>query len=300
LPHDHDVTAQDFDSLWDYERPERSEARFRELLPALADTSRQLELMTQIARAQGLQRRFDEAHATLDAVERRLHGAAHEDRTAQPRPRIRLLLERGRVWNSSGSPERARPLFLSAWDHARGAGEDALAVDAAHMVAIVEAGDEKLAWNVRALELAEGSEAPDARRWRASLLNNLGWTYHERGEYERALALFERAAAAREQQGQARPLRIARWCVARALRSLGRVEQALALQEVLARELERDGDSDGYVDEELGECLLALGRDEQSTAAFRRAFERLRSDPGVAANEPERLARLERLSRRPN
>jgi hypothetical protein len=53
------------------------------------------------------------------------------------------------------------------------------------MVAIVASGDEALAWNQRALELAQASPDPDARRWRASLFNNLGWTYHDRGEYAR-------------------------------------------------------------------------------------------------------------------
>ena len=86
----------DFDSLWDYGRPAETEARFRELLPA-ADDSPALgaELLTQIARAQGLQGRFAEAHATLDDLEPNLS-------RLPLRPRIRYLLELGRVYNSSG------------------------------------------------------------------------------------------------------------------------------------------------------------------------------------------------------
>src|SRR6185437_2900228 len=130
------------------------------------------ELLTQIARAQGLQRRFAEANATLDRAEDLIGGE-------QARPRVRLLLERGRIRNSSGQPIEARPYFEAAWDLARAQGEEMLAVDAAHMVAIVASdADEQRVWNARALELAEASDLPRALRWRASLANNIGWTEH--------------------------------------------------------------------------------------------------------------------------
>ena len=35
---------------------------------------------------------------------------------APARVRLRYLLERGRVLNSSGKPDEARPLFLQAWE----------------------------------------------------------------------------------------------------------------------------------------------------------------------------------------
>ena len=54
--------------------------------------------------------------------------------------------------------------------------------------------------------------------------------------------------------------RIARWCVARCLRSLDRTEEALAEQQALAAELEAIGETDAYVAEEIAECLSALGR----------------------------------------
>ena len=61
----------DFNLLWDYGQPAETEARFRELLPAAracGDRDYYLQLLTQIARAQGLQKRFEQAHATLDHV----------------------------------------------------------------------------------------------------------------------------------------------------------------------------------------------------------------------------------------
>src|SRR5574341_847248 len=101
-----DMSSQDhfdFDSLWDYSDPHQTEIRFREILLQVPEQNHAyLELLTQIARAQGLQRKFDRAHQTLDQVERRLGKYAS-------RARVRYLLERGRTLNSSGNPDAARP-----------------------------------------------------------------------------------------------------------------------------------------------------------------------------------------------
>ncbi len=79
----------DFDALWDYSHPDQTETKFREILLQFPeDDPAFLELLTQIARAQGLQWKFDHAHQTLDQVERRLG-------EVPSRPKIRYLLERG-------------------------------------------------------------------------------------------------------------------------------------------------------------------------------------------------------------
>ena len=282
-----------FDDLWDYGDPAGTEARFRELVPSLeraGDESARLQLQTQIARTLGLQRRFDEAHAVLDSVEAGLGGA-------DPVVRVRYLLERGRVLNSSGRRDESRPFFRKAWEAARACGEDGFAVDAAHMVAIAGSAEESVRWNGIGLELARASADPRARRWRGSLLNNLGWTSHDRGDFARAHALFEEALAFRLEQGKPDEIDVARWCVARALRSLGRVTEALERQLALARDKEAARRAeDGYVSEEIGECLLALGRGEEARPHFAKASSLLSQDPWLAEREPERLARLARLA----
>ena len=111
---------EDFDSLWDYDDPAGSERRFRELLPAMTGTdndSRRVQLLTQIARTLGLQRRFEEARDLLAEA-----GAQLDE--AGDLARIRWLLESGRCHNSSGSRERSLALFRDAWELARAAGED--------------------------------------------------------------------------------------------------------------------------------------------------------------------------------
>ncbi len=283
--------ARDFDAQWNFAQPDSTEAIFRTHLPAArasGDVDYLAQLLTQIARTQGLQRKFDEAHATLDEVEPMLGDSLAV-------ARVRYLLERGRTYNSSKHPDQARPLFLEAWERGRALGADSYAVDAAHMMAIVEPPDSALAWNRRAMALAEASSSPRARKWLGSLYNNVGWTYHDQGDYQAALEMFEKALAFRRAENQPAETRIAKWCVARAERSLGQVETALSMQEELKAEIDAIGEEDGFVYEELGECLLALGRKDEAAPHFARAYEILSKDPWLAESEPARIARLKEL-----
>lgn len=275
----------DIAELWDFDRPDVSEERFRAALVA-ATGSDALVLRTQLARALGLRRRFEEAAAELDAV----------PDNGDPLVRTYRELERGRVLNSGGDPDGARAHFLTALAEAEAAGLDHLAADAAHMMAIVEPGEAQLPWAERALAIASASADPRARRWIGSVSHNLGWTLHGLGRHEEALAVWRRALAFREEQfreeqGDAGALHIAQWTVARGLRSLGRYEEALAIQRDLAGRV----DSDGYVREELGELLLALGRPDEARPHFAAAYAMLSQDEWLAADEPDRLARLAAL-----
>ena len=279
------------DELWEYADPAASEARFRDYLPEAkaAGASALAHTLTQLARAVGMQRRFDEAHAILDEAAALLGAAG-------ALVQIRYLLERGRVHNSAGEKAAAIDNFQRAWAAARAAAEDDYAVDAAHMLAIAaETQEATIRWNERALELAEASEDARARAWRASLLNNLGWARHDTGEYTAALGLFERALAEQQKRDQKRETRIARWCVARCLRSLGRLEEALAQQRELLTEEEALGEAAGFTQEEIGECTLALGRGEEARPLFAQAYAALSGDAWLVAEEGERLARLRRL-----
>lgn len=234
------------DALWDFDDPVASEGRFRAAADSASGNERDI-LMTQVARAVGLQGKYPDALSLLDSL------------PAQPEElRVRVMLERGRVLNSSGSPDAARPLFEAALSAATDAGFEHLAIDALHMVAIVAPAAEQESLNRRALALAAAADDPRARDWRASLLNNLGWAVFERGDYSQALAVFEDALAARIEQGKLVNIQIARWSIGRTLRALGRIPDALGIQRALAHEHEQAGTSDPYVDEEIRECLAAL------------------------------------------
>lgn len=201
-----------------------------------------------MARAIGLQGRFDEAQALLNEL------PDDEDEEL----RVRILLERGRVMNSAGDPDRALPEFQMASETAQNEGLEHLAVDAIHMLAIVAAPSEQDGLNSRALELAESATDPRARQWRGSLLNNMGWSAFDRGDVDVALRLFNQALAAREEQGKPSEIFVARWCIARTLREKGSVDEALAIQLQLAKELRAAGKSDNFVDEEIAACRATL------------------------------------------
>ena len=130
----------------------------------------------------------------------------------------------------------------------------------------------QLDWSTRALELAESSEQARARTWLGPLYNNLGWSYHDLGRYEEALQTFERSLEWRREQQQPRETRIAAWTVARCLRSLGRLEEALDLQRENLNAAQEAGEAGGVIEEEIGECLVALGRSTEARQHFHRAY----------------------------
>lgn len=286
------MTLPEIDTLWDHDNPAETEQRFRELMPqaiASGNAPYVLELITQVARSLGLQRKFAEAHEALDFANARLAGMP-------PRVNVLYLIERGRVFNSSKQKGQALPLFTIAWEMACAAGEDGLAVDAAHMAAIASPRENKMEWNLAALRMAENSADPKARKWMGSLYNNIAWTYHDNGEYEEALKHFVKALAYEESQNQPKWARVARWSIGRTLRSLGKYEQALSVQREVEAQAEAAGEPDGFCAEEIGECLLALDRGDEARAYFVRAFHALSADEWLTENEPERIARLAELA----
>src|SRR6266498_2497341 len=183
----------DFDKLWDYAHPEISEQRFRELLPRALDSldlSYLAQLLTQIARAEGLQRKFEDAHKTLDRVEKALLKAEADDQT-----RVRYLLERGRVFNSSGKRDEARPLFLQALDLAVKSKDDFNAVDAAHMMAIIETNEKALEFREKEGDLGKIMIA----KW--CVAKTLRMMDHTEEALEMQRNLFEQYQAAGKKSG---------------------------------------------------------------------------------------------------
>ncbi len=285
----------EFDKLWNYSKPDETEKKFREILPeikASGDRSAYLQLLTQIARTLGLQRKFEDAHKLLDEAETQL---TDDD----PVSKIRYQLERGRTFNSSGKTEKAEELFLKAYELGLNSGEENLTVDAAHMMAIVKSGEQSLEWNETAMKLAENSSDPAAKKWLGSLYNNTGWTYFEMKDYEKALELFEKCKEWHKERNTGPGLFIARWSVSKTLRLLGRVDEALDIQNELLKEIEESkAEQDGYVYEELGECYLLIGKDEDAKKNFGIAYDLLSKDIWLAENEKERLQRLKELGGR--
>jgi len=260
-------TVPDLTSLWDFQRPELSEQRFRERLTgATADGA--LVLQTQIARTYGLRRRFDDARAVLLPLQPRLAGAGAEAvaRWHLEWGRTHASATHDRTTLSAADRDTAQRAYRLAADTARAAGLDGLAVDALHMLPFTTPDDgQALAWTQEALALALASPQADAQRWEASLRNNLGATLNDLGRHDEALAMLQQAVTATERLGSPGRLRIAHWMVAHTLRRLGRTDEALAIQQRLERENAEAGAPDPYVFEEL--ALLHRSRGDLAQAA---------------------------------
>ena len=175
--------------LWDFYDLDATEERLRLQLDAELDDPGRAEVLTQLARVEGLRDDFDACDRLLEQAEAQAGSSAAA--------KVRIDLERGRKLRSSGDPEGALPLFVAAFGRARDSGEHYLAGDAAHMCALAVSEDRAAMeeWTQRGLEL--GEREPDAAYWAGPLLNNLGWAYFAAGEHEPALVLFERALEAR-------------------------------------------------------------------------------------------------------
>lgn len=243
----------DLATLWDYSQPDLSEQRFRAALEhASGDDA--LLLKTQIARTCGLRKDFSGAREILAAIEHELPAASAE-------VRVRHALELGRTHASATHPAElqtaeskalARASYQCALELARTAQLDALSIDAIHMLAFVDtAPEDQLRWAQAALVVVQDSSQTDARRWEASIRNNLGYALHQLGRLDEALDEFEQALILRERGKDAEAIRVARWMVAWTLRGQGRLEDALRMQLSLEHECEVAGAPDPYVYEEL-------------------------------------------------
>ena len=269
--------------LWDFDDLDLSERKFAEQLDREADSTGRAEVLTQLARIEGLRGAFDRCGELLDEAARAGAGQAVVE--------VRVALERGRMLRSSGEPTAAYPLFVTAFEDAVAAEEHYLAGDAAHMAALAAPDDEGFrAWTTRGIEL--GEREPAAAYWRGPLLNNLGWALNALGAHDEALTTFERALAVREEDpANEQAIEIARYAVAVMLRALGRPAEAAEQAERAVAWSLSAGRPDPYFREELAEDYAALGRLDDAAEHARRALELFGSDA-----TPAQRTRLEELS----
>jgi len=274
--------------LWDFGDLDASEERLRKQLDAEDTDAGRAEVLTQLARVEGLRDRFDEGEILIVEAES-LAGDS-------PVARARIDLERGRLRRSGGDPDAARPLFESAYATAVDDERYFIAADAAHMAALVAPGrDGFVEWTSRGIELADEHEA--ASYWLGPLLNNLGWEQYEAGEHKAALETFGRALAARERDPEnAEPIALARYAVGKTLRALGRSDEAIPLLEQAVSWADAAGTPDGWYHEELAEEFAAVGRTDDAREQARLAIPLLEQADSSFVDDPTRPARLRQLA----
>ncbi len=273
--------ADELRGMWDFADLTATEERFRARLAEPITDAHRAEVLTQLARVEGLRGDFAVGHQMLADAE----ALAEPDSAG----RVRVFLERGRLLRSSGAEQEALPLFTAAFVLAGHRGDDYLAVDAAHMAALVDSSEE---WTQRGVELARRSDDPEVRGWIGALMNNLGWALHEAGRPEEALRAFEQALEAREQvPGQPYEVEIARYAVAKVMRELGRAAEAAELMGRAVEWARGAGVADGWFHEELAEDYAALGWRVEAAEQARVALGLL-----DANQAPGRVGRLRELA----
>lgn len=185
------ITQELLDELWDFGDPAGSERRFAAEGASQAHTeAERAELLTQQARALGLQERFTAGRALLDSL-----GEA-----ADPAVRTRVKLEAGRLLNSAGNVDAAVTEFEEAAALAGSGGLLFLEIDALHMLAIADKARSR-EWAAQAIDRALTAPQDRTRRWLVSLYNNLGCSYSETGDLDQALAAFLQAQEWAERLG---------------------------------------------------------------------------------------------------
>jgi tetratricopeptide (TPR) repeat protein len=256
----------DISALWDFNRPEISEERFRSALSnASADDT--LILKTQIARTYGLRRDFSQAQQILADIESQIANANIE-------AKVHYYLELGRTYSSTSHPpesqtneakELARSAYMQAFELAQNGKLDDLAIDALHMMSVVNtAPEDQLEWNRKAVAYMQASSQQETRKWEGTLHNNTGYVLHLLGNYEEALQEFKLALASRKRDGNPQSIRIARWMIAWTLRALGQINEAIEIQLRLEKECDEAGEPDPYVFEELELLHKALNNKEKA------------------------------------
>ena len=255
------ASSLDLAPLWDFSQPELSAQRFRDRLEGV-NRDDALILQTQIARTYGLRKDFVTARSILESIARDLPSASAE-------AQARHALELGRTYASATHPKSdqtpetkaaARAAYERALAIAKTAALDGLAIDAIHMLAFVDtAPADQLKWGLEALAVVEASSQPAAKKWEASVRNNVGYAMHQLGRYDEALTHFKKAVVLRELGTNGEATRSAHWMVAWTLRALGKADEALAIQLRLERECQAANMPDRYVFEELELLYRAKG-----------------------------------------
>lgn len=274
--------------LWDFGDLDATEGRLRAALGEETADEGRAEVLTQLARVEGLRGDFESGESLVEEAA----ALAPEGGIAE----ARVDLERGRLRRSGGDREGALPHFESAFATATDLGHWFIAADAAHMAALVAPDREGFVeWTQRGIDLAERHE--EASYWVGPLLNNLGWEHYEAGELEAALDAFERALSVRElDPGNPEAIVLARYAVAKALRGLGRCEEAIRLAEEAVAWAAEEGQPDGWYHEELAEAYAAVGRAGDAREQARLAIPLLEQADPSFGDDGARRARLEALA----
>lgn len=302
------VDLENFDELiGNIGDPKLVEAALTKLLPEaqkLSNNSIYLQMLSQIALMQAVQKKFDQAHTTLDDAQAQLNAT---DYVAL----ARILLERGRTFQQQGDIEQAQQYFDQSYQVSKQHNLDYHTINAAHMIAIVvPALDEKIAWNLLALDLALKTHDKKAAQWLAPLHNNLGQNYFDAHNYQKSHEYYEKALelfAGDSRYSDAHKL-FARWTIGRCMRALNRLDKALDIQTAILREVQNLEQAKqygmpaemfflirGFVYEELAYIFMLQEQIHEAKKYAKLALNDLENNEMFITTSPERIKDLKNI-----
>lgn len=181
----------------------------------IAELQTQAEALT--ARMFALQTKWEDGRKWLDK-------AAKSAKPERKKGWATYLGVRGRFeWQDQKDNDKAKKTFIEMYDFCIKAEMQSMALDAAHMVALVGTPAEKEEWALKAIKAAE---AANEKGWLGPLWNNLGWMYDEQGKTEKALEALQNARKYHHETGNEFTKMVADFGVAHALRRVGKLKEA--------------------------------------------------------------------------
>ncbi len=286
----------DVDGFWADKTLSQTEFAIRETLHQQQSDDQKLnriETLTQLVRLLNILGNPSEAAATLKQAQDII--ASCEPSAHRIRAEIRLALEHGRHLWLARNPARAQSFLNHAWTLATTNKEYFFAIDAALMLAITQPPKFQNEWINKALNLAEKTDEPQAKLWLTHLYLVKGWQFFDFHRYDEALQNFTKAFERPRDKGVTTNLQVIRWSMARALRSLNKLSEALEIQNTLLVELSSAGQKNGFVLLEIAECLQLLQKTEEAKSFYESAYNELSADTWYLDNHKAELNRMQFL-----
>jgi tetratricopeptide (TPR) repeat protein len=266
-------------------------------LQAIEETIRKggdsVEALVQLARVLDLQEKEQEAQTALTNARKLFL----ENRAKSPQTEIRLLIEEGRHLCLAMTPNRAQGLFGQASNIANRTNDDFFSVEASVLLSLTVPPKEQTAWLKQAVSIAEKSHNDLAKLWLAHVHIFMGWNSFDMRQFDQALSYFELAKTNCTQSQVRVDLVALQWSIARCLRALHRLPEALGIQQENAQ-LRNSGYASGFIFLEIAECLQLLKKHNEAKEFFEKAHAELSQNSWYADNRVDELLRMKHLAKK--
>ena len=291
----------DIDGFWGQEPASAVEFTLRNKIKTYAQPfgPEQIEWLSQLGRSLLLQDKIDDAKKILaDAFAKAeaLPPSKEKDRCL-----VRLSLENGRLFWITRSISQAQGQFKKAWELAETNSLGFFLVDAAVMMTLISPAKQKFDWLDKAFMFLGADNDPATAAltslWRPHLHILKAWQLFDARRFQEAYEDFEKASRLQLNGPERVDKNILKWSLARSLRSLHRLPEALEILYSLKNEFEKNQTPQGEVFLEIGECLQLQQQVAEAKTYFELAYAELSKNPWYIDNQEAELSRIRFLSK---